>query len=98
MLFSLNNIKVIPFLIGNLLIWRNLHLRSFISNLIIMFHTLKEGGSILDQSTVLPYFTYQNVIAKEIFDDSIVFAGPEISLEEPILQPMFQDKQPSQPL
>ena len=46
----------------------------------------------------LPYFTHQNVIAEENLDDSIVSVGPRISLEEPVFEPIFQDKKPSQPL
>lgn len=58
-----------------------------------------EGGvPILNQSMVLPSLTHENVIAEENLDDSNVSTGPEISLEEPVLELVFQDEQPSQPL
>jgi len=47
---------------------------------------------------VLPSLTHENDIAEENLDDSNVSTGPEVSLEEPVLEPVFQDEQPSQPL
>eukprot|EP00253_Pinus_taeda_P031558 PITA_31558 len=65
---------------------------------VIFLESNKRGVPILDQFVVLPSLTHENVIAEENLDDNNVSAGLEIAPEEPVLDHVFQEEQPSQPL